>query len=132
MGAWVHRLTNIDPEKRTGDCAACGPAVRIKRKVKKGQVRYCCYTADRQHRGPGRNGRARQLLGPAGYQVMLEAQGGRCAICGDLMDPPHADHCHVEDRARGLLCRTCNLGLGYFRDRPDLLDAAKAYLTTPG
>ena len=25
MGAWVHRLTDIDPERRTATCAACGP-----------------------------------------------------------------------------------------------------------
>ncbi len=60
---------------------------------------------------------------------MLEAQGGGCAICGK---PPgdialHVDHCHETGRVRGLLCFSCNAGLGQFRHDPDLLYQAMEY-----
>lgn len=70
------------------------------------------------------------------YQEMLAAQDGRCAICRDEPDPNgvkatsrlHVDHCHATGRVRQLLCSRCNQGLGYFRDRPDLLEVAATYL----
>ena len=65
------------------------------------------------------------------YERMRTAQRGLCAICsepcchgGELS----IDHCHETGAVRGLLCRHCNVGLGYFRDRPDLLGAAINYL----
>ena len=66
------------------------------------------------------------------YLSMLAAQQNRCAICGG---PPkgkddefHIDHDHATNRNRGLLCDTCNVGIGMFRDDPELLAKAIAYL----
>jgi hypothetical protein len=65
------------------------------------------------------------------FDSKMRSQAGRCALCGD---PPggkrrlHHDHCHATGFDRGLLCARCNMGLGMFRDRPDLLRAAAAYL----
>lgn len=73
----------------------------------------------------------------ADYDAMVAAQGNLCAICGQ---PPkgkrpklYVDHCHKAEQAgtmkiRQLLCQSCNIGLGAFRDDPDLLQAAIAYL----
>ncbi|MFF5045647.1 endonuclease VII domain-containing protein [[Kitasatospora] papulosa] len=64
------------------------------------------------------------------YDAMHDAQGGRCAICGDVPAAGLAlDHCHNTGKPRGLLCKLCNLGIGHFRDRADLLTAAAAYLS---
>jgi hypothetical protein len=66
------------------------------------------------------------------YEALLERQAGRCAIC--RTDEPggrgnwHVDHCHESNAVRGLLCATCNVGLGMFRDDPTRLAAAIAYL----
>lgn len=38
------------------------------------------------------------------------------------------DHCHETGRFRGYLCDRCNVGLGKFRDSPDLLGKAMLYL----
>ena len=66
------------------------------------------------------------------YLEILEAQNGRCAICGT--DVPsgkgtfHVDHCHDSGQVRGLLCHSCNVGLGHFKDQESLLLKAALYL----
>jgi hypothetical protein len=65
----------------------------------------------------------------ADYQRMLEQQGGVCAICRGTQTVRLAvDHSHKTGDTRGLLCRRCNLGLGFFDDSPGTLMAAIAYL----
>lgn len=52
---------------------------------------------------------------------------GVCTICkteGKL----HVDHDHSTGLTRGLLCHSCNVGLGHMRDSPDILRSAIAYL----
>lgn len=66
------------------------------------------------------------------YNELFTKQGGRCAICethqSELPDPLCIDHDHVTNQIRGLVCRTCNLGLGHFKDDPELLLKAVEYL----
>lgn len=68
------------------------------------------------------------------YESMYEAQGGGCAICGredsgvvnrQLLC---VDHDHDTGEVRGLLCDSCNNGLGRFKDSPELLMSALQYL----
>lgn len=76
------------------------------------------------------------------YEALLRAQNGRCGICG-TEDPGgrwgssfHVDHDHgccpgkksCGKCVRGLLCSACNTGVGNFRDDPNQLMAAAAYL----
>lgn len=67
------------------------------------------------------------------YLKMLEAQNGRCAICGT--DTPggrgsfHVDHCHNTNVVRGLLCSNCNRGIGYLKDSVSNLASAILYLS---
>lgn len=69
------------------------------------------------------------------YTEMLAAQDGRCAICRqkplDGVRRFAVDHSSTTYEIRGILCMRCNLGLGWFRDDPELLKAAIAYLTSP-
>lgn len=58
---------------------------------------------------------------------MAAEYGGMCAICRER-PAEHVDHDHETGEVRGVLCFTCNVGLGNFRDRPDLLDKAVHYL----
>lgn len=60
---------------------------------------------------------------------MADSQNGGCAICGGIGKRGlHVDHCHATGNVRGLLCVRCNTAIGAFRDSPELLDAAAAYL----
>lgn len=71
---------------------------------------------------------------PEQWREKWYEQGGRCAICGTdewnggKDKRPHADHDHVTGRFRGILCGSCNPGLGRFRHDPALLRAAADYL----
>jgi len=69
-------------------------------------------------------------LTPEMVDELLNAQGGRCAICRDELEPGGTaiDHCHTEGNVRGLLCRHCNTGLGLFKDDEKRLLAAVKYL----
>ena len=72
-----------------------------------------------------------KLSGDA-YKAMLTSQGGACAICRTT-DVPQAgvwisDHNHDTGSIRGLLCNSCNVGIGMLKDDPALLRAAIAYL----
>ena len=59
--------------------------------------------------------------------VLLDAQGGLCAIC-KAAPAKHVDHDHATGAVRALLCFNCNGGLGQFKDDPDVLRAAAEYV----
>ncbi len=69
----------------------------------------------------------RYALTEAEVAAMIAEQGGMCAICEER-PAEHVDHDHETGEVRGVLCFTCNVGLGNFRDRPDLLTKAERYL----
>lgn len=50
-----------------------------------------------------------------------------CIICG-IETSVVVDHDHVTGDVRGGLCQNCNLGLGHFKDNPELLRLAALYL----
>jgi hypothetical protein len=63
------------------------------------------------------------------YDRLFAEQGGRCAICRrEQANWLSMDHDHASGEKRGLLCKPCNLGLGNFRDDPEVLIAAARYL----
>lgn len=99
-----------------------------KDKRKQNEVTLARYHRNRDTELPKRRDRARQKqIQRAGYAPSL------CEICGIKSDRAlHYDHNHTTGRFRGWLCGTCNKGLGLFRDSPDTLRRAVAYLTTRG
>jgi len=67
---------------------------------------------------------------------MFEEQRGECKICSIKLnktryvgDMAVVDHCHTTGKIRGILCNSCNRGIGYFRDNPKFLTNAASYLT---
>lgn len=63
-------------------------------------------------------------------QIVLEAQ--TCQICNGPPDGRwetlHVDHCHETGGFRGMICHSCNSGLARFKDNPDIMRAAAAYI----
>lgn len=69
------------------------------------------------------------------YEEMLKRQRGVCAVCGHVCATGKilsVDHDHDTGRVRGLLCNSCNLGIGQLGDSLDRLRAATAYLESHG
>lgn len=70
---------------------------------------------------------------PKDYDDMLQAQDGKCAICGATRgngrwESLAIDHDHKTGKIRGLLCTRCNQGIGAFQDNSIQLRKAAEYL----
>ncbi len=78
-------------------------------------------------RQPAVDLKRRYGLTPTARENMAIRQGHKCAICR-VGPSEYVDHDHATGRVRGLLCTHCNRGLGGFRDEPNFLRAAVAYL----
>lgn len=66
------------------------------------------------------------------YDKLFKEQNECCAICStpqsELRRRLSVDHCHVTNKIRGLLCDSCNNGLGRFKDSEEILLIAIKYL----
>ncbi len=68
------------------------------------------------------------------YAELLAVQGGKCALStctattGSTGKPLYVDHDHVTGKVRGLLCSSCNVGIGNLGDSVEALEAAIRYL----
>lgn len=69
-------------------------------------------------------------LTPEQWDDLYDSQLGRCAICQLPLaeTKPHVDHDHATGQVRGILCSTCNVGIGMFKDNPEYLHQAEMYL----
>ncbi len=68
------------------------------------------------------------------YDAMLLQTGGVCPCCNGKIDSrspltkPHVDHDHETGDVRGIICGSCNMGLGNFKDSSERLRLAATYL----
>jgi len=71
------------------------------------------------------------------YNEMLERIDNKCEICGNEETRKNPDgrttrlcidHCHKTEKIRGMLCHSCNTGIGKFKDDIELLQKAIEYL----
>lgn len=147
-------LQLVSPEKREAlgfdplpkgslgvDCSTCGKELTpeddpkaVHNKTRTGLI-YTC------HKCRTRKTNANSYkISLEDQEKMLRAQDGKCAICGrditGVVDlgkgkrkvKAHIDHSHRTGKIRGLLCASCNLGLGCFKDNPRIITAALKYL----
>jgi hypothetical protein len=125
---WQHRISNVDPETRTGDCAHCG---RVRVVYKKTKDRWVCGPAKMAQK---RKDEIKRKFGITckEYDAMYERQGGKCATCGLHQSKQkkrmNVDHDHKTGRVRGLLCHNCNVVLGLVNDNPKTMQKMLHYL----
>lgn len=137
-GRAVKERRELPPESRyCPDCDEIKPLAAFPRSKsgRGGFGGYCkpCHNvrnrSSKELNGGPRNYHLRRRYGISGAEVdlMLEQQGGLCAIC-HAAAAVHVDHDHVFGTVRGVLCFNCNGGLGQFRDRTDVMRNAIHYL----
>lgn len=68
------------------------------------------------------------------YNELLTQQNNKCAIClGNNEERNcsrlYVDHCHLTGLVRGLLCRQCNLAIGFLDDNLNNISRLEQYLT---
>jgi hypothetical protein len=68
------------------------------------------------------------------FWSIYENQDGVCPICENDIDPEDSaiDHNHETGNVRGLLCKTCNRGLGMLKDSERVLHNAIDYIRQNG
>lgn len=61
-------------------------------------------------------------LEPEDVATMMELQNYKCRMCGrDISKKRNIDHLHGTKTVRGLLCPSCNRGLGLLQDSPSVM-----------
>ena len=121
---------NADPDKLAQHQAY----MRSYRQANKDKLN--AQSSDRYHGNP--EGRLRYRLRRIGVKATPEliqqllAHNGLCDLCGAAGDGRwkelSIDHCHQTHTFRGMLCSSCNRGLGFFKDDLALLERATSYL----
>ena len=135
-------------------CTVCGKALPLhrfswstaERRWRRGDCKSCVAgkARERQAADPDYRTKHRFHTIASQYKVrkpqweqMYQEQDGKCLICSNPIDAfSPIDHDHsccagagsCGSCVRGILCSQCNTGLANFRDRPELLEAAAAYL----
>jgi hypothetical protein len=127
------RARRLAVDDRT--CVTCGVSIAGRRS----DVSFC--TRECKQKETVRSGRAAKASREWYYrraygmsrEDLIAKFGDRCNICGAKEGGGrhgnlHIDHDHATGEVRGVLCHGCNVSLGHFKDRPDLLRAAIKYL----
>src|SRR5258708_7130361 len=79
-------------------------------------------------KNPNRNRARFYGLEPEEHNAILARQKGCCPICENDLEKPQIDHCHKTGEVRGILCKSCNIGIGFFKDNPTVCRRAASYL----
>lgn len=137
-------LSNVFPQSGYKICSKCSVKqdtsnYYIKSYGLQSWCKTCCNLYSREYNRskrsmlyPGRRAlrlKAEYNITENDYNNMLTGQNGLCKICSrESSKKLHIDHCHRTGKVRGLLCSKCNIGLGHFKDDPELLNKAVDYL----
>ena len=69
-------------------------------------------------------------LTPEEYNLLMDVQNGRCAVCGNEQECQRlaVDHNHITGKVRGLLCINCNRALGFLKEDTERMENLIAYV----
>lgn len=137
----MHKISNINKEKKTGNCSKCGE-IKIRIKFRKnGKIRGDCWNTIVEQREKYSSSPKRKIAALKSKGCFAKEQdiiafnnATHCESCRDKRSKNknffHFDHCHKTGKPRGFLCQNCNLGLGFFKDSIERLRKAISYLET--
>lgn len=120
------------PKVLKKNCISCGDEIIVTGKAK--AKKFCSHECFRVHWRYGINK----------YQLaeLRKINEGNCHICNNpetnidkRTNKKYSlsiDHCHKTGNVRGILCGSCNNGLGHFKDDPELLMKAIKYVKERG
>ena len=115
-------------------CNGCNRLLEEKSFIAKGKGKrgYICYKCKYERKS--KDYKLRKRFRSSGYQLtieeynsMLEEQKHLCYICKDKKELV-VDHNHITGDVRGLLCNSCNIGIGMLKDSPEIIKAAYQYV----
>jgi hypothetical protein len=120
-------------QKRCAKCAETNPLAEFNRdRTKKDGRRSRCKACRRDSTVQAQDRRRKTGVTKELFNALLIVQANRCGICAEPVDnSAPADHCHDTMAPRGILCRSCNLGMGLMKDNVGILRRAVAYLERP-
>ena len=103
-----------------GNCKNCG---LVKLFYRKARNQYICSKKRMEDNKPYK-AKAQKRYRLKGYGLTEEEiaevnEIKDCQVCGDKGNL-NVDHCHETIKYRGVLCRNCNVILGFARDNPDV------------
>lgn len=123
-----HTLIEVDEQNKTGICSICGSVKLHPRNPKspKPKGRWRCSIQKLEKRRFIKTG----LTSDEYRELILNIK--QCDICGKTIEENgknlSMDHCHTTGIFRGMLCSSCNLALGLFRDNISVMERAISYL----
>lgn len=115
MGKWIHQIITINPDKKTGVCINCGP-------VELDTQQRCKIARAAVRKNEKRYKQKKEIK-----DNLIRDFGENCLICGSK-DNLAIDHHHETKLVRGILCKKCNAGLGFFGENISVLKSAIHYL----
>lgn len=133
-----HRIRNVRNVEMIGECTQCGDTP-VRWNQSSGF--FTCDSPDRKRAHAATERRRKRLkiygLSEDDYERMNEQQQGLCAICGGTRVRAGTtglvvDHDHETGAVRGLLCSSCNTGIGHMQESKSVLMAAIRYLEYHG
>lgn len=122
------------PRSRCKECEADGAKLyrgKFTPEEKREKKReYYRNNPEKARRTANRRSWRRMGLDPDVVELYIKTHPNVCEICGLPGDNGKlaVDHCHEKKIFRGLLCSKCNLGIGLYKDSPELLKKAAEYL----
>ena len=114
------------------NCSACRVIQAEQKKSPQGRASLAAWRKTPQGKAYIRWNRIKMKYGLSRdeYLALAESQFYKCAICQESR-PLVVDHDHTSGLVRGLLCKPCNVGLGFFKDSIYLMGQAQRYLSHP-
>lgn len=124
----VENPYELTKQKKCPRCRKIQPGENFARDaIRRDGLHQHCKTCDRNRKIKSKYG-----LNHDDAMALWSLQGGKCGLCNKSVRFPGKqsviDHCHTEGHVRGILCQTCNKGLGMLGDTPERIRLVLNYL----